>query len=305
MNQHRRFISFITFITSMLWTVGAMSHTTDGHNAMTVNAPLDTAIIEHATGLKGVEHVFKISFPRNDLDVMTAGVKMTPPMGLTSWAAFKKVDQHVMMMGDTVLLEDQVNPVMSVALANGLQVTALHNHFFWEKPRVFFMHIAGTGTEAQLADAVAKVYAKLRDTSGGKGDVIGASLSPTDTSLDPQKITAILGIQGTMAQGVYKVIIGRTTKMGGHDMGNAMGVNTWAAFVGSDDNAVVMGDFAMYENELQDVLKALRSANIGIVAIHNHMTGEEPRVVFLHFWGVGSTSALARGIQKALETQNH
>jgi uncharacterized protein DUF1259 len=260
--------------------------------------------IEALSGMKGqfnaTEGVFKVSFPRSDLSITTAGVKMTPPMGLTSWAAFKRVGDHVMMMGDTVLLEDQVNPVMSVALENGLEVTALHNHFFGDSPKVMFMHISGMGDEEKLAAAVGKVYAKLKETIGGKGQFPIVQLDPAKTTLDPKKIDQVLGRSGEMNNGVYKITIGRTTKMDGYEIGNAMGINTWAAFVGSDEQAVVDGDFAMTEGELQNVLKALRRAGINIVAIHNHMTGESPRIIFLHFWGVGKTSDLAKGLRAAL-----
>ena len=269
---------------------------------------LNTQKIEELTGLKGQlnekEGVFKVSFPRSDLNVTTAGVKMTPPMGLTAWAAFTKVGEHTMMMGDTVLTEDQVNPVMSVALNNGLEVTALHNHFFGDSPKVMFMHISGMGDEEKLAAAVGKVYAKLKETMGGKTPFPVVNLNPENTTLDPKKIESILGRPGEMAKGVYKVTIGRTTKMEGHDMGNAMGVNTWAAFIGSDEQAVVDGDFAMLESEVQGVLKTLRKSGINIVAIHNHMTMETPRMIFLHFWGIGKTTDLSKGLKAALDTQN-
>mgnify|MGYP003288389774 CR=1 FL=1 len=268
---------------------------------------LDTAMIERLTGVKGEriekEGVFKVSVPRSDLDVSVAGVKMTPPLGLTSWAAFQKAGEHAMVMGDMVLLEDQVNPVMSVALDNGLEVTALHNHFLWDAPRVMFMHIGGTGDEARLAGAVGNVFAKIKETGGGKGEVPRVELSPAQTSLDPKAIEEVLGAKGQLANGVYKVTLGRTTKMDGHAVGNAVGVNTWAAFAGSDEQAVVDGDFVMFEPEVQPVLKALRGAGIHIVAIHNHMTGESPRTVFLHYWGVGPTRALATGLKAALATQ--
>lgn len=267
----------------------------------------ETAKIEQLTGAKGTfnekEGVFKVNAPRADLKVTAAGVKMTPPMGLTSWAAFIKAGGHTMVMGDIVLLEDQVNPVMDAALENGLDVTALHNHFFWDSPKVMFMHIGGMGDTDKLAGAVGKVLTKIKETSGGKGKVLSADLDPAKTSLDPKKIEDTIGAKGELANGVYKITIGRTTKMQGHDVGNTMGVNTWAAFVGGDDKAVVDGDFAMYENELQSVLKALRRAGINIVAIHNHMTTESPRVMFLHYWGIGSTSELARGLKTALDTQ--
>ena len=270
---------------------------------------LDTAKIEQLTGGKGElntqEGVFKVSVPRTDLAVTAAGVKMTPPMGLTSWAAFQQIGPQTMVMGDIVLLEDQVNPVMSVALTNGLEVTALHNHFFWDTPKVMFMHIGGMGSTETLAGAVGKVFATIKETSGGKGAVPHADLDPAKTSLEPKHIEEILGVKGQMANGVYKVTIGRATNMHGHDVGNTMGVNTWAAFVGSDDTAVVDGDFAMLESELQSVLKALRGAGINIVAIHQHMAMESPRVMFLHYWGVGPTRALATGLKAALATQQH
>jgi hypothetical protein len=264
-------------------------------------APLDAAKIEQLTGAKGSwnakEGVFKVSFPRTDLQVHAAGVRLTPPLGLTAWAAFTRVGSHTAVMGDMVLTEDQVNPAMSAALDNGLSVTALHNHFFWEQPRIMFMHIGGMGDEAKLAAAVGKVFAAMKQP----GPVPEASIDPASSTLDPKKIEAVLGRKGELANGVYKVVVGRETKMSGHAMGNAMGVNTWAAFAGSDEKAVVDGDFAMLEGELQSVLKALRGAGINVVAIHQHMTGESPRVMFLHYWGVGRTEDLAKGLAAALK----
>jgi hypothetical protein len=267
-------------------------------------AVLDTSLIEQLTGAKGQldarEGVFKVSVPRSDLQVTVAGARMTPPMGLTSWAAFRGTPGNAMVMGDLVLAEDQVNPVMSVALDGGLAVTALHNHFLWDSPRIMFMHIGGRGDEKTLAAAVGKVFETMKATAGGKGATPSGSFDPARTSLDPAKIDAALGVKGTLAQGVYKVALGRATRMDGDEVGNAMGVNTWAAFVGSDDRAVVDGDFAMLESELQPVLQALRGAGIDVVAIHQHMVGEQPRIVFLHYWGVGSAQALARGLRAAL-----
>lgn len=276
--------------------------------AVATDGKLDTAKIEHLTGAKGQliakEGVFKVSVPRSDLNITVAGVKLTPPMGLTSWAAFAKAGQQTMVMGDMVLLEDQVNPVMDVTLENGLEVTALHNHFFWDSPKVMFMHIGGMGEEEKLAGAVGKVFAKIKETSGGKGVIPHADVDPTKTSLDPKKIEEILDRKGEMANGVYKVTVRQSTRVDGYEIGEAMGVNTWATFVGSDDRAVVDGDFVTIEETLQPLLKALRASGINIVAIHNHMTRESPRVIFLHYWGVGSTSDLARGLKAALRAQN-
>jgi hypothetical protein len=275
----------------------------------TVAPGLDTASIEQLTGAKGAldakEGVFKVSLPRGDIAATTAGVRMTPPLGLTAWAAFTRVGKHTMVMGDIVLLEDQVNPVMSAALDAGLEVTALHNHFFWDTPKVMFMHVGGMGDEKDLASGIGKVFARLKETSGGKGEILKAELDPAKTSLAPAKIEAVLKYKGDLKDGVYKVVIGRSTKMGGHTVGKAMGVNTWAAFVGSDDKAVVDGDFAMLESEVQPVLKALRGGGIDVVAIHNHMTGESPRIIFLHYWGVGSTEVLAKTLRAALDQTKH
>jgi uncharacterized protein DUF1259 len=264
-------------------------------------AKLDSARIEQITGLKGQwtekEGVFKVQVPRSDLTVTAAGAKLTPPLGLTAWAAFTQAGAHTVVMGDIVLTEDQVNPAMDAALQNGLEVTALHNHFFWENPRVMFMHIGGMGEEEKLAQGVAKVFDVLKR----QGPVPKSDVDPASSSLDPKRIDGVLGRSGQMNNGVYKVTIGREVKMAGHTMGNAMGVNTWAAFAGSDDRAIVDGDFAMLEGELQDVLKTLRAGGINIVAIHQHMTNEQPRMLFLHYWGVGRTEDLARALASALK----
>lgn len=272
--------------------------------AQTVKAGLNPAQIERLTGAKGMfdakEGVFKVNVPRNDLKVTVAGVKMIPALGLTSYAAFKHTGRGDVVMGDITMTEDQVNPVMSAALNNGLSVTGLHNHFFFDRPKVMFMHIEGMGSEMKLAAAVGKVFAEEKATRGGKGLVPTAHINPAQTHLDTRRIDAIIGQHGKMDHGIYKVTIGRTATMHGVTVGNAMGVNTWAAFAGTDGKAIVDGDFAMHENELQNVLKAMRRANINVVALHQHMTMETPRILFLHYWGVGPADRLARGVKSAL-----
>lgn len=276
-----------------------------GLQAFSEAKKLDVVQIEKVTGMKGdqneKEGVYKLSYPRKDLKATIAGVKANPQMGLTAWAAFTKPKDHVMVMGDIVMTEGQVNDVMSAALDSGLEVTALHNHFFGDAPKIMFMHIGGMGTEEVLSRGVKRVFDTLKKTADQKFQIV--TLDPAKTNLDAKKIDAILNYPSALKDGVYKVTIGRTTKMMGESIGNAMGVNTWAAFVGSDKEAVVDGDFAMLEGEVQNVLKALRHAGINIVAIHNHMTNEEPRIIFLHFWGVGPTEKLAQGLKSALDTQ--
>jgi uncharacterized protein DUF1259 len=268
-------------------------------------ATLDTARIEQLTGAKGrldrAAGVFKVAVPRTDLALTVGGVKLTPPSGLTSWAAFEPMGAEAMVMGDMVLTEDQVNPVMSTALENGLEVTALHNHFLGESPRVMFMHIGGSGSVERLAGAVGKVFASIKEPGTPPRH---ADIDPAQTQLATDQLEAILGHRGDLSGGVYKVTIGRTARMHGHLIGSTMGINTWAAFAGTNDQAVVDGDFAMTESELQPVLKALRHADIQIVAIHQHMTGEEPRIMFLHYWGLGRAEDLAHGLRAALD-QTH
>jgi hypothetical protein len=265
---------------------------------------MDTGTIERLTGAKGAldetEGVFKVSVPRKDLVVTVAGVKMTPPMGLTSWAAFERAGKDDMVMGDMVMTEDQVNPVMSAALDNGLEVTALHNHFIWDSPRIMFMHIGGMGSEQNLATAVGHVFATIKETSG-RSDRPDAQIDPAHSSLDPAKLDSALGLKGQYKDGVYKFVVGRTTQMHNVTVGNQMGVNTWGTFAGSEDKAIVDGDFAMRESELQDVLKTLRKAGINVVAIHQHMVGEQPRIMFLHYWGVAPANDLAKGLRAALD----
>jgi phosphotransferase system IIB component len=281
--------------------------------AFTHAASLDTATIEQITGVKGAmntnEGVFKVTSPRNDVKVSVDGWAMPPFMGLASWAAFteQKADD-VMVMGDTVLFQDEVNPVMSTALDNSLAVTALHNHFFYDDPKVYFMHINGMGDATKLATAVRKMWDKIKEVRAANpkpATSFGLSTMPATNSISGKAIEVLLGVKGQANNGMFKVVIGRTTKMPcGCEMTKDMGVNTWAAFAGSDDNAVVDGDFAVLEEELQPVLKTLRHDDINIVAIHSHLTQENPRILFLHYWGRGKAEDLARTLKAALATQN-
>jgi hypothetical protein len=263
--------------------------------------PFDAAEIERATGAKGTwiaaESVFKVSLPRTDLSVTAEGVRITPPMGLTSWASFRGRGGHALVMGDVVLTEDRVAPAMDAALSGGLEVTALHNHFAGDSPRIMFMHVAGAGDAPRLAESIGKVFAASRGTMAATGPV---TIDPATSALDRDAIDRALGVRGDYSSGVYKAVVGRKTRMHGETLGSAMGVNTWAAMAGTMDRAVVDGDVVMKEAELQPVLKALRKSGIRIVAIHNHMTGEEPRLVFLHYWGVGPAGSLAAGLRSAL-----
>ena len=275
-------------------------------------AALDTAKIDNLTGLKGKfnekEGVYKVTFSRDDVKVVVDRWTMPPFMGLGTWAAFTETKNGAMVMGDTVLFEDEVSPAMSVALDNGLSVTALHNHFFFDEPKVYFMHIEGEGSVDKLAGAVRKIYDTIKTIRGPNAKpantfeegVLGQGSLPEKNSINAAPLNEIFGMQGESKDGMVKFTIGRPAKMHGVKIDKEMGVNTWAAFAGSDDNAVVDGDYAVTEDELQPALKALRVGGINIVAIHSHMTHENPRILFLHYWGRGSSKKLAQAVKGAL-----
>jgi len=274
---------------------------------------LNTGRIDELTGLKGKlnehEGVYKVSLPRTDLKVSVDGWEMHPFMGLTSWAAFMPGRKgEAMVMGDLVLMQHEVNPVMSAALDNGLQVTALHNHFFFDEPKVYFLHIGGEGDAEMLARGVRAALdtvRKIRDAAPQPAQGFHSGKMPAQSSLDASSLQKLLGVTGDVKDGMFKAVFGRTTKMPcGCEAGKEMGVNTWAAFAGTDDDAVVDGDFAVLEGELQPVLKSLRRSGVNIVAIHSHMTHENPRILFLHYWGRGKAAELAKAVRSALEARS-
>src|SRR5437588_6824893 len=272
----------------------------------TLAADLDTKKIDELTGLKGKlnekEGAYKVTFPRDDVKVAVDGWTMAPFMGLGTWAAFTDTKDGVMVMGDTVLFEDEVNDAMSAALDNGLSVTALHNHFFFDKPKVYFMHIEGDGSINQLAEAVKKMYdavKQVRAANPQPKESFGGNSLPEKNSISGEPLNKIFGAQGEAKDGMAKFTFGRPATMHGVKIDNMMGVNTWAAFAGSDDNAVVDGDFAVTEDELQAVLKSLVKQKIYIVAIHQHMTHEQPRMIFFHYWGRGRANDLAEMVKGA------
>lgn len=273
---------------------------------------LDHQKIEELTGLKGTlngeEKVFKVSFPRGDLGVVVDEWKMPAFMGLTTWAAFMDGrTAEAMVMGDLVLMQDEVNPVMSALLDSGLSVTALHNHFFFDEPKTYFMHIAGEGPADLLAKGLRVALDNVKEIRAASPKPVasfGGGI-PEKSAISAAPLAATLGAKPQEKDGMVKFVFGRTAMMScGCKVGKEMGVNTWAAFAGTDDNAVVDGDFACRENELQPVLKSLRAAGINIVAIHHHMTMEEPRYVFLHYWGKGQAAKLAASLKKTLDLQS-
>jgi hypothetical protein len=264
---------------------------------------LDIAKIEQIIGIKGTEKdgEYKVTVAQNDLNVVVDGFKIIPPMGLGSWAAFTASQKGAMVMGDIVVTETDLKPVQAEVIRQGLTVTAIHNHFVRDTPHVMYMHIGGMDTEEKLAQAVKAVFEKVKEVRGI--NPAEAKAETVESTLNPEILDSFLGSKGEMSRGVYKHTIGRPdVDLKDHDaaVSTFLGFNTWAAWQGTMEKAAVAGDFAMLENEVAPVIKALVENGIEVVAVHNHMVHEEPRIFFLHYWGVGQASKLAQGLKEAL-----
>lgn len=265
--------------------------------------PIDISKIEQILGMKGVtkEGEYKVTVAQNDLSIVVDGFKIIPAMGLGSWAAFTPSPDGTMVMGDIILTETDLKPVQEEVIRQGLTISAIHNHFLRDTPHVMYMHIGGMGSEEMLAASVKAVFEKVKEVRGinpsdGKKDSV-------QNTLDIAALNNIIGSKGEMTKGVYKYTIGRPdVKLKDHKaaVSTFLGFNTWAAWQGTPERAAVAGDFTMLESEVDPVIKALVENGIEVVAVHNHMVHEEPRIFFLHYWGVGSAEKLARGLKTAL-----
>lgn len=252
-------------------------------------------------------HVLKVNIPRSDLKVTVAGVSTPTPFGFGGWVAMTKGNGGMdVLMGDLVLTQDEVNPVLSALLRAGLDVTALHNHFFWDEPRMFYMHLHGMGLASVLANQLKPALALIGTSSTPIAAPAGAPppSAGVSSSLNTATLARLAGHDGEQSGAVYKITVGRedlhVTDMGA-DVNARMGLNTWAAFVGTDAKAAVAGDVAMLASEVTPVLNALRDHGLDIVALHHHMTDTEPAVFFVHYWGTGPADTLAAGFKAALD----
>lgn len=247
--------------------------------------------------------VLKVNIPRSDLKVTIAQRPAPTPFGFGGWVAMTKAtDGTDVLMGDLVLTEDEVNRVMSALLDNGIEVTALHNHFFWDQPRLFYMHVHAMGKADDLAQQLKPALALIPKPPAPAPGAPAASAPPV--SLNGAALATAIGHQGEQTGPVYKITIGRDDidlREHGAKINARMGLNTWAAFAGTDADAMVAGDIAMLASEVTPVLKALRSNGINVVAIHHHMTGTTPTVFFLHYYGTGPSAKLAAGVRAAVD----
>jgi hypothetical protein len=286
----------------------ALALTADDGRKADSGRKLDADKIGAAAGTKATttkDGVVRIGWPRTDVKVTVDGMPLKPFAGLGSWAAFTPAQHGAMVMGDTVVFQDEVSPAMDAAFAHGLEVTALHNHFFFDEPKVYFMHLGGMGDPEKLAAGVKAVWDAIKKVRADKPQPAKRFSGgvPKAGTIDAAAVEKVLGHRGEVQGGVVKVTIGREGAMHAVKVGGSMGLTTWAAFSGSDDLAAVDGDFIMTAAEVQPVLRALRKAGIHVVALHNHMVGERPAFYFTHFWGKGKAEELARGIRSALDAQ--
>jgi hypothetical protein len=275
-----------------------------GHgNEMKSLQPLDTMAIERIVGIKGKSNKgeYKITIPQNDLSVEVDGFRIITPMGLGTWVAFTPSPDGAMIMGDIILTETDLKPVQQEVIRQGLTINAIHNHFVRNHPNVVYMHIGGSGNTEAMAEKVKNIFNKVSEVRGHNPAT--ASVPDVTYTIDSKKLDDILGYTGEMSKGVYKYTIGRPDvllKEHGVQISTFFGFNTWAAFQGTPEHAAVAGDFTMLEDEVAPVIKALVENGIEIVAVHNHMVHEQPRIFFLHYWGVGSAEQLAKGLKAAL-----
>jgi len=245
-------------------------------------------------------NVLKVNIPRNDLHVNIAGQPTPTPFGFGGWVAMTKGDGGTeVLTGDLVLTQDEVNPVLSTLLDHGIEVTALHNHFFFDEPRIYFMHVHAHGDALSLAKAIKPALDLIPRPPASP-----PAAAPAGPAFNIVTLDKIVGQKGEALGPVYKFTLGRddlNLKEHGASINARMGLNSWAAFAGNESDAQIAGDIAMRESEVNPVLKALRSHKLNIVAIHHHMLGTQSPVIFLHYWGRGNPEELAAGFRAALD----
>jgi hypothetical protein len=269
-------------------------------------APFPTSVrtaVETALGRSGTPNpggVLKFGFPRGDLRVVANGVALNPAFALGSWAAFQRVGDHAMVMGDLVLLETEVESVMASLQRDGIEQTALHNHLLGESPRVMYMHIRAIGNPTRIAAALRRALEFTATPIAAPT----AAASPSPFSLDTAAIASAIGIHGKMNGGVYQLSVPRREKilMEKHEIPASMGVATAINFQPTGTGkAAITGDFVLIGREVNPVLSALGESGIRVTAIHSHMIDEQPRLFFMHFWGNDDALKLARGLRAALD----
>ena len=267
--------------------------------------------IDRITGAKGSyianEGVYRVSFARADVRVLVGRRSLSPSMGLSSWAAFaSNVHHEALLTGQLVLFDDEVNPVLSVVLDNGLEATGLGSLFLFEQPRVMSLDIMGVGDFQKLAFSFRKALDQIRKQRAAspqpRSSKLGSAV-PDNSNIDPGPLNAVLSMNGEVRDGVYRAAIGRKAIVRGEQIGREMGISTRLVIAGTNKLALAEGQFVATAGELQSLLKILRSSGIDITSIRNRTIGEHPQFIFVHFWGQGEAIALAKHLRHALNVQ--
>lgn len=306
-----------TSTTAILLVLAACNQPAGTDNQTASNAPskdtiacapgsskVDTAVIQQVLGMKGVfkNGEFKITVPQHDLKVEVDGFRIIPAMGLGSWTCFTPCADSVMAMGDIVLTETDLAPVQQEVIRQGFSITAIHNHFVRNHPNIVYMHIDGNGKVDKVAASVKAIFDKVKAERGH--DPKESKADSVTNTINIPLLDSIIGYKGEWSKGVYKYTIGRPDvplQEHGIAVSSFAGFNTWAAWQGTAEKAAVAGDFAMLEAEVKPVIAALAGNGIEVVAVHNHMVHEKPRIFFLHYWGVGPAEKLAKALRSALD----
>lgn len=290
---------FIVLLLSFVTTWG------QAPKATKTSATADWKDVDAAMGRAGQDQpdgTHKYALPRKDMNVTVNGVQIKAGLALGSWVAFKETSQgNAMAMGDLVLAEDEVAPVMAELQSGGIEITALHNHLIGESPRVMYMHIHGMGNAVNLGKAIHSAIAKTKTPDAG------AATPPPDLDIDTKQIDQILGHAGKNNGGIYQVAVPRAEHItdGGMAIPNSMGVATALNFQPTGGGkAAITGDFVLLSKEVNPVIKALRENGIAVTALHSHMLEEQPRLFFMHFWANDDALKLAKGLRAALDQTN-
>jgi biotin operon repressor len=265
---------------------------------------IDWEKVDAALGRKGAvsADVHRYGFPRSDLTVKLDGVTIKPALALGGWVAFKPMHGEVMVMGDLVLLETEVNPVMAKLIENGIEITAVHNHLLRADPAPFYMHVSGHGDAVKMATAIRTALAESKTPL----EAPPAAAAAPAVDLDVKQLDEIVGAKGRQNGGVYQFSVPRREAISEDGMAVAppgpMGVATGINFQPTGGGkAAITGDFVLAGNEVNPVIKTLRENGIQVTALHSHMLTEEPRLLFMHFWANDDAVKLARGLHAALE----
>jgi len=265
---------------------------------------IDWSKVDEAFGRKPAVSgdVHRYGFPRTDLTVTLDGVTIKPTLALGGWVAFKPAHGGAMVMGDLVLLETEINPVMTALIQNGLEITAIHNHVLRGSPATFYMHVGGHGDPAKMATTILQA---LQSSKTPLAPPVAPASQPA-IDLDTAQLDQIIGVKGAANGGVYQCAVPRRDPVteGGMKLEPAgpIGVATAIGFQPTGGGkAAITGDFVLAGEEVNPVIKALRESGIEVTAIHSHMLTEQPRLIFMHFWAVDDAVKLARGLRAALD----